>query len=77
MYTIPPKKMVIINILDILKKLNSYDTLEVSNDDIKAGISKSESDQGFFLTEEQKELRQLEKHSRPAYRLLNYHWHFA
>ena len=42
------------SILDILKKLNSYDTLEVSNDDIKAGISKSESDQGFFLTEEQR-----------------------
>lgn len=42
------------SILEILKNLNEYDPLKVSDEDIKAGISKSESDQGFFLTEEQR-----------------------
>lgn len=42
------------SVFEILKNLSSYAPLEISEDELKAGISKSESEQGFFLTEEQR-----------------------
>ena len=44
------------NIFDILNSLQSYKSLKVSKKDIDEGILQSEKDQGFPLTEEQKEL---------------------
>lgn len=44
------------NIFDILNSLQSYKSLKVSKKDIDDGILQSEKDQGFPLTEEQKEL---------------------
>ena len=41
-------------IFEIVKELNEYDPLKISENEIEAGISKSESDQGFFLTDEQR-----------------------
>lgn len=41
-------------IFEIVKELNKYDPLKISENEIEAGISKSESDQGFFLTDEQR-----------------------
>lgn len=41
-------------IFEIVKELNKYDPLKISENEIEAGISKSESDQGFFLTNEQR-----------------------
>ena len=44
------------SIFDILNSLQSYKSLKVSKKDIDDGILQSEKDQGFPLTEEQKEL---------------------
>lgn len=44
------------NVYDILKALSSYDQLNVTEDDFEKGIEKSEEDQGFQLTNEQREL---------------------
>ena len=44
------------NIFDILKSLQTYKPLKVLNEDIEKGICKSEEDQGFLLTDEQKRL---------------------
>lgn len=44
------------NIFNILNSLQSYKSLKVSKKDIDDGILQSEKDQGFPLTEEQKEL---------------------
>lgn len=41
-------------IFEIVKELNEYEPLKISENEIEAGISKSESDQGFFLTDEQR-----------------------
>lgn len=44
------------NIFNILNSLQSYKSLKISKKDIDDGILQSEKDQGFPLTEEQKEL---------------------
>lgn len=44
------------NVFKKLKKLQSYEPLKISEHDIEKGIKKSEKEQGFEFTEEQKEV---------------------
>ena len=44
------------NTFEILKELQSYKSLKVSGENIRLGIEKSEKEQGFSLTEEQRKL---------------------
>lgn len=44
------------DIYEILKELNQYDPLEISEKDIEEGVKKSETDQGFTLTDEQRDV---------------------
>nr|DAR20183.1 MAG TPA: ATP dependent DNA helicase [Caudoviricetes sp.] len=44
------------NVFEQLKRLNNTTPLKITEEDIRIGIEQSEKDQGFTLTEEQKEL---------------------